>query len=35
MLYIEDVPALKHKLETQFPKFQIKVLDFDNEGLEV
>ena len=35
MLYIEDVPALKHKLEAQFPKFQIKVLDFDNEGLEV
>jgi homoserine kinase len=35
MLYIEDVPALKHKLEAQFPKFQIKVLDFDNEGLQV
>jgi homoserine kinase len=35
MMYKEDVPALKAKLETIFPSFKILVLDFDNDGLQV
>lgn len=35
LLYKEDVPALKSKLETLFPKFRVMVLDFDNDGLQV
>ncbi len=35
LLYKEDVPALKTKLEAVFPNFNIMPLDFDNEGLQV
>lgn len=35
LLYKEDVPALRTKLETLFPKFKIMVLDLDNDGLQV
>ena len=35
LLYKEDIPALKTKLEAVFPNFTILPLDFDNEGLQV
>ena len=35
LLYKEDVPALKQKLESIFPNFKVQVFDFDNDGLQV
>ncbi len=35
LLYKEDVMPLKTKFETLFPNYTIRVLDFDNEGLQI
>jgi homoserine kinase len=35
LLYKEDIPQLKRKLETTFPHFRVQVFDFDNEGLQI
>jgi homoserine kinase len=35
LLYKEDIPPLKRKLESTFPHFKIQMHDFDNEGLQI
>lgn len=35
LLYKEDVPQLKRKLESVFPHFRVQVHDFDNDGLQI
>jgi homoserine kinase len=35
MLYKEDVTPLKNRFETLFPNYTVRVLDFDNEGLQI